>query len=437
MTVVGPAGTSTAGIIQLSSTDDIGPGEGVTWRVEFSYYANPPGVAEWGTAQWGNDDWASGAPFPTNVANKVISINISRGRDEPLARFSPGACTVLIDDPFGELSPWAAVPPDDFGPIRPGIKLQVIATYQGIDCTRFTGFVSAIVDTFPDIIAGGHAIQVTAYDGMSDLARFDGLPLDVAVGTNELAGARLDRIVTNANYAGATNFDTGTVQLQATTLEGNALELAGLVADTELGAFFADRDNVLVFIDRNGMGTEPHFTDVQYGFGEQVGELCYSDIELVVNQDRIRNRVTISNVDGTPVTHDDADSIALYRTRTYERTDLIHSNGANSGDIADVYLDVFANAVRRVESLTILPSVLDGTIQAALDIDLLWRIQVRRRATGFEVLTELQVEAYEENVLPNEWSVAYKVYSSTAGGGLPPAIATWNTAVWDTDLWGF
>jgi hypothetical protein len=431
--VLGPLDETGAGIVKLGDRADPGPGAGVTWRVELNYYADIGGVGAWDHALWDAAVWAADTPDAVDIGTDVISIAIGRGRDEPLSRFRPGLCTVLVDDPDGNLSPWATPDPDTYGTIRPGIGLRIVARFGGVDYPRFTGKVTAIVDTFPQITAGGHAVLITAVDGLADLAAYDGLPLAVAVGDGETAGPRIARILASAGYTGPTDLDAGAVPLQPTTLDANALDEAGLVTDTELGALFVDYAGVLTFVDRTGLNADPHYTAVQFTFGELEPELCYADVELVTDNERVRNIISISNVGGVAVTRQDGDSLSLYGPRSLVRTDLIHKNAADSTVIADRYLAVFADASRRVDGLTILPSVNAETIPAALTIGLLWRIQLRRRATGFQVVADLQVETINEEITPREWRVEYRTFS--AAGIF--TVGKWDVARWDTGLWGF
>lgn len=425
-----------AGLLTIQPRDvgDVGPAPGVDWRVELNYYNELAALALWDSAKWDTAGavWTGPAP-PTDIACDVLGVNLDRGRDEPLSRFRPGFATVAVDDPDGNLSPWStASSPNQYAAIRPGIGLTVTAVYAGVDYPRFVGTVTAITDTFPSPISGGHVVTFTAADSLADLAAFDGLEQS-PIGAGETAGPRIQRIVENAGYDGDLDLADGSVPLQPTTLAGNALDECGLVCDTELGALFVDRGGVLQFVDRSDLTTNPKYTDIQATFGEVAPELCYADVELATDSERVRNVVSIANAGGTAVTHLDATSLALYGRRTYQRFDLIHANAADSDTIADRYLAVYANASRRVEAITILPSVNPETIPAALDLSLLYRIQVRRRATGFQVIADLQIQAIAEEITPREWRLTYRTFS--AAGVF--AAARWDVAVFDSGLWGF
>ena len=310
----------------------IGPLEGIDVHVALAYYPEGSTVGRWDHAKWDTVGVWAGSPQLQDISCNVISTTINRGRDAPLERFRPSSCTVVIDDPDGLYSPWRTIgDPAPYSTVGPGIGLIVWASSGSVSWPRFAGIVDTIDDTFPDVGAR-HEVTFHAFDYSSVLAAFDGLE-QTAAGASVTAGPRLTRITTNAGYQYPTLFDTGTVALQATTLAKGALGETGRVTDTELGALFCTRDGTLRFYDRNGLVTEGAFTDVQAVFGDDDPEICYTDITLATNLDKIKNNVSISNVGGSAVTVQDLTSVGLYGRRTWQRMDLIHSDPAESTTI--------------------------------------------------------------------------------------------------------
>lgn len=418
---------------QRASATQVGPVPGVVIKAFLAFYPSTAVIGQWDAAKWNQAGsvWA-GAATETDVACQIMSLSIQRGRDEPLSRFRVGVCSMVIDDPNGLYTPWSdASDSSAYSRIRPGIGLRITATYQGTTYPLFKGTVDAITDTFPNIT--GHAVAFNASDDLSYLGAYDGIE-QPPIGDSDLAAQRLTRIFNMVGYQGVLKFDPGTIPLQPTTLAQNAENEAGIVIDTELGALLAQADGAILFKDRNGMVGDPHYTAVQYVFGEIAPELCYEDIELQTDASHVRNVVSISNAGGTAVTVSDARSIARYGgRRTYQRMDLVHKDEAQSLTIAQQYLANYADAAQRVEALGILPSVTPEVITAALRIDLLWRIQVRRRATGFQVVADLQVQGVEHAITPHEWRTTYRTFSANAVF----AVGKWSVAKWDHGLWGF
>lgn len=411
-----------------------GPVADVEWFVWLAFYSELEGVSLWDVALW--DDaaavWA-GAPEQVNLACDVISISINAGRDEPLARFRPASAVVAVSDPDGTLSPWiTASDPDAFATVRPGITLSIEARHVPSDVTYpvYTGTVMKISDTFPNFT--DHVVTFNCADALQVLAAYDGLEQPPA-GAGEHGGDRIQRILEMVSWRGDRVLDVGVPALQETTLAQNALNEAGLVTDTELGALFVRPDGVMRFLDRNGIAGDPHYTQVQFTFGEVEPELCYAGLELLTDADLVRNVISISNTGGTAVTHADTRSIGLHGPRTYQRFDLIHQDPAQSDIIADQYLAFFADASRRIESLELVPSVNTETIIAALSLQLLWRIQVRRRATGFQVIADLQVQGIEHQISAGEWKTTLKTFSASA----VLEVGRWQVGRWDSALWAF
>lgn len=411
----------------------VGPLDDVAIHVALGYYPEGTTVARWDVATWDAAAavWTGDAPLD-EITCDVEEVQILRGRDLPLARFRPGTATVTVEDPTGRLSPWRTVGSGAlaYTAIRPGIELRIWAIVGGVRLDRFRGIVDEIDDRFPD--TDRHSVTFVALDYLSVLAAFDGLEQS-PVGTNETAGPRLTRIATNAAYAFPTRFDVGTVPLQATTLAKNAVDEAGMVADTEMGALFCDTDGTLVFRDRNGLVADPHYVAVQAIFGEVDPEICYAEITLATDLDETKNVVTISRDGGTATTAVDEASRALYQSRTYRRLDLIHADDGESAVIASRILAIYGDATSRIEDFSVVLTTIPDDVGVVLALGLLWRIQIRRRAEGFQVAADLQIQTVEERITPDDWSLRFRTFSAEDFHG----SGRWDVAFWDSGLWGY
>jgi hypothetical protein len=311
--------------------------------------------------------------------------------------------------------------------VRPTAYVPGLGDYPPFP--RFTGRVTAIVDLFET--TGEHDVSFTCADYASLLAVYDGYE-QLPVGAGEMAGARITRICDNAGFDKPRRFDAGTVALQETTLAKNSLDEAGMVCDTELGSLFCDAAGTLQFYDRNGVLTRDEFTAVQAVFGEIPPEICYQAIQLASDLDKVKNVVSISNVGGTAVTVEDPTSRGMYGAQTFRRLDLIHVDPAQSTAIAQRHLDFYAYAANRITGFQ--PLVTGNTLPLLLPLGLLWRVEIRRRATGFQVIAELQIEAIAESITADEWTMTLTTFSA----GAIFAAAKWDTDRWDTTgRWGY
>lgn len=422
----------------LAPSQQVGPLSDLPVHVELGYYPEGAAVSRWDLAKWdvaGGGQWAGVAPREDITCN-VTRIDIHRGRDMPLERFRPSSATLEVYDPDGRWSPWrTAAAPATYTTVRPGIDVYIwVDRGAGVHTNRFVGIVDAIVDTFPDpTVDASHTVTFQLLDYLSVLAAYDGVE-QAAVGSGELAGPRLTRITNNAGYTGPRTFDAGTIALQATTLAKNALDEAGITVDTEQGAFWCTRDGTLMFRDRNGLGLDAHYTTVQATFGEVAPEICYVDVALASDLQKTKNIVSVANVGGTAATRSDTASVSLYKPRTYKRTDLINLNGSDNGLIAQRHLDFYAYAQNRIDALDIdLLTLTRAQRLQVLDLGALWRIQVRRRAEGFQVVADLQIQGITERITASSWTISFATFSASAVF----AVGRWDHDTWNNGLWGY
>lgn len=423
-----------AGVVTVG----IGPVDGLDYHVGLAYYPEGVPVDRWDVAVWdgGGVTWEGDPPI-TDVSCDVKELRIARGRDQPLDRFRPGALTFTLYDPNGVYTPWRTASDETgFTAIRPGVEVVVWLDDGTTTYPRFHGILDSIVDSFPDpSVPTSHEVAITAFDDLSTVAAFDGYELP-AVGAGETAGARIARILANAQYVDAVDLDPGTLALQATTLAKNALDEIGLVTDTDGGAFYATRDGVLVYVDTNGLVTDPRFTTVQATFGEVEPEICYTDLQLADDLSHVRNHVSIANEGGTAVTVSDTGSIGLYKPRTYRRFDLIHVDPTASTAIANRHLTAFAYAVARIEGFTVDLLLLDAAQRLdVIALDFLYRIQIRRRAEGFQVVADLQVQAIGESVTADSWTIEINTFDAAATSIFD--VGRWDVDVWNSGEWGY
>jgi hypothetical protein len=428
------------GIAHQSDPNTVGPVKGVKFHAWLQYYAPGDPVSLWDVAQWDSADTWTGDAIEHDVACDVISIGTNEGRDAPLGRFRVGTASIVVNDPEGIYTPWTdAADAESYSRIRPGIGLRIGATYNDVDYPIFHGTVDAIADEFPNVT--GHEVTFNATDDLKYLALVDGIE-QPPVGAGELPGARLERIFAAIGYQGMPQLDAGSIPLLATVLNQNMESEAGIVIDTEVGALFCLPDGTIRFRDRTGLETDPLYTEVQLVFGEVEPELCYDEIALLMNVDEVKNIVTVANTkppgDDTapePIKHtvSDTHSIARYGQHTYQRTDLIHEDDAQGPTIAQIYLDTWKDAAQRIDSLSFKPSVFPNTIEAALTIGLLWMVEVRRRATGFQVVAQLQTESIEHTISAHEWNVNLKTFGAAAVF----KVGLWDRDVWDEGLWAY
>ena len=208
--------------------------------------ALPELTSAWGRGHWGVSKWGGysfGVPTPMDCDTQ--GIDIERGRTDSLAHVSAGGMRLTLQDPDRQWSPWV-VPPDGFRSWRTGTPIQIRSPAGHL----FTGVVTEIHASEKPEADHQRTVEVIALDPLTFLAVSDGLE-QPSQGSNELAGARLERIWANALPPSWVEhvFDAGVARMQPTTLARAALEEAWLTADSDAGMLTCTADGAVRYWD--------------------------------------------------------------------------------------------------------------------------------------------------------------------------------------------
>lgn len=234
----------------------------------------------------------------------------------------------------------------------------------------------------------------------------------------DLSGARVNRILAAVGYAGTTSVDAGNSALQSTDLGGNALSYLQAVARSEGGRLYVDNDGVLQFDQRTSTFNPPAVA----AYGDQPGELGYTNLGYVRDAADIRNDIAVSRLDGTAHRVTDTASVAEYGRMSYAEEGLYLSSDADVLDRANFLLAQYKDPQDRIGTLAVNPYAAESTLfPRVLTDDIGAGVTVTRRpqnvgaaATGF-----YSVDAVAHQWVPKQWSTTYGLapLSTTAGSG--------------------
>ncbi len=189
-----------------------------------------------------------------DVSDRVVSLTVSRGRQDALEPVRSGQASVTLRNLDGALDPL-----NEDSPLSPGVEPARTLNIYADDIQVFAGIVEDISLGFTP---GGDAeVDIRASDGLSRLALAEFPPAGVAV-SEEDSGARIDTVLdSDARYwtAGRT-IATGDSTLATGTAEGNVVEYLNTVARSEGGVVFVGRAGNLVFRNRLFAVTETPVT---------------------------------------------------------------------------------------------------------------------------------------------------------------------------------
>lgn len=354
----------------------------------------------------------------TDVTADVVSVSTSQGTqrfDGPTLRSEAGRFTVRLKDtdrsydPTNLDGPYVAAGVTQVTPMRAG---RVRATWAGTTYNVIRGF----ADTW-DIEYSGEPnvafVTVPCTDGFKVLARFAGIA-GSPVGAGEDTGARINRILDNAGWpASDRTIATGDSTVQATTLEGNALDLIFLTADTELGEAYIDGAGKLVSRNRHASMTETRSNTSQATFGDAGSELPYHAITPVYDHLKVVNIVRATRVGGTQQVAEVATSDL---PASYDRSDLLLETDEETDEWANFLLYQNKDAEYRFAEMEIRPQTAPATLfPQVLGRKLGDRITVLRRPPGGgdPIERDVFIRGISHDITPGSWVTKWALQSAT------------------------
>lgn len=168
----------------------------------------------------------------------------------------------------------------------------------------------------------------------------------------DLPGVRIGRLLDAAVWPATwRELDAGAQTLQSAAIDGQTvLEHAHKTQETEFGLLFVSRAGDARFVARSAVfARAPGPTDL----GDGPGEAGYRDIKFDDGDTVLRNRATISRLNGVARVDEDTASVDEYGRFDYTLDGLLHDSDTYSATYAAFVVDEYAEPRRRVTSLVI------------------------------------------------------------------------------------
>lgn len=276
-----------------------------------------------------------------DVTSDVRTVQVKRGRNRQLGRFTAGAANLVLSnasrkyDPLNTASPY-------FGSIVPG--KQAVIEHNGY--TLYTGNVA---DWNLDYDLGGdNTAQVSCTDGLATIAN-----QTIAAGTAsaELSGTRINTTLNALGWPTASRaISAGGATLAADVVADNTNAVTYLTkaVDSDPGALFVSADGLMTFRDRNDLQA---FTSGAT-FGPSA--IPFVDVEVEYGAETLYPTVSVNYWGGTAVAQvSSTDSTAV---RDYGDSELLVDtllgNVTDASRLATYLMSKYANPVYRINSLT-------------------------------------------------------------------------------------
>jgi hypothetical protein len=344
-----------------------------------------------------------------DVSNQINRIETNRGRTALSDQFQTGTLTLRIVDQNGDFNPQNVSGPY-YELLTPMKKVQISATYNGVNYPIFQGFITSYVTTYPD--ESGEDLAVTTIQAVDAfrLAQLAQISTVTGATAGNLSGTRINQILDQIEWpATMRDIDAGLTTMQADPgTNRTALQALTTVASSEYGSLYVDATGSFVFQDRGVTagsigGTPTVFADNGTG-------ILYFDASWILNDVLVFNKATITRSGGTAQVAENAASIEKYFLHSYFLDNLLMQTDAVALDYAQAYVASRAETSIRVDSvvLDLYTNNYNTGIIAALDLDFFDPIKVVTTQPGGSTLEKtLQIFGVRMTISPNSWKTTF------------------------------
>ena len=233
-----------------------------------------------------NVTYLLGGDVLVDLTDRVRAVQVKRGRNRQLERFTAGAANITFDNRDRYLDPTYDSSPH-FGSIVPG--KQVIIEHD--NQLLYTG---QVADWNLDYDIGGDSTaEASCVDGFASLARHT---LTDGTATPQATGARINAALTDVSWPlTRRSISAGQGQLGSDVIapETNALTYMQQVEASEYGALFVSKSGSMTFRDRNDL--QAYTSNVQFG----PSSIPFTAIDVEYGSEELYNTVTVTYNGGT------------------------------------------------------------------------------------------------------------------------------------------
>ena len=351
----------------------------------------------------------------TDISAYARSFTTTRGRNRATESYTPGRCSVVLDNTDGRFDPENLSGPYVFESVtqlKSMVPIRLSAVYAGVSYPLFRGYSDAWATSHPGMFDS--VCVLTATDAFKTLG-FQASSASAPVGEGEGTGARIARLLNIAGFSAVDrDLDTGLNTVQATTLAQAVLTEMQLTADSEYADLFISSDGKVTFRERYARLTRSRSITSQVTFSDDKTAvdagtaIGYTDIRKESDGDLIGNDVTRANAGSTLQTVTDATSIANFLPRRDNKTDLVNDTDSHALSVAQWLLLLYKDYEVRVAKIDVMPaSASTFAWPVMLALEFLDRVSVERRPPyGGTLTTPSFVQGIDWEGGPENWTVS-------------------------------
>ena len=343
-----------------------------------------------------------------DISSLLVSASIRRGRNRILDAFQAGTATVVLNDATGDFNP-LNVSGAYYGKLIPLRKIQIFATYNGVNYPLFYGYINTYTTGFANGVNGVSQVTLQCTDGFRLLNNVI-ISTVAAAAAGDTTGARIGQLLDLSGWPTAQrSIDTGTSTVQADpgTVNRPVLPALQLVADkTEFGGLFCNNQGKMVFYSRANLGLKA--AQPVYSFDDAGVNIGYQGITLAHDDVMIVNDVKVNRLGGAVQEVTDTSSITTYFTHAGVRADNLLQTDTEALSMAQMLLATRKDASIRIDSLMLnlfdYSSSATTRVVAGLSIDIFTPITVSKTMPGASNFTEtLLVQGISHDITKNSF----------------------------------
>jgi hypothetical protein len=360
------------------------------------------------TGLLGTNILADAASVIVDVSNVVDGITTTRGRNAQADVFQTGTLTLRIVDQNGDFNPQNASGPY-YGLLTPLRKVQITASYAGVEYPLFSGFITGYTTTTPKMATDVVYTTITAVDAFR-LFQNSQISTVTLAAAGDLPGERVNAILDEIAWPPSMR----EIQYGSTIFQsdpGNArTALAALQTATtsEYGALYINARGSVELHDRAFCIESQALPPVV--FNDDGSEITYYNAVWRLDDTQVYNQASITKIGGTAQLAQDDASIEEYFAHSYNQQNLVMNTDTDALNYARAYVASRKDTATRCDAVELdlyTDNYNDGII-AALDLDFFDPVSVTTNQPGGSTLSQtLQIFGVQHRVTPNSWKTTF------------------------------
>lgn len=365
-----------------------------------------------------NTEYPLAGDILVDVTEDVRSVSVRRGRSRQLEQFQAGAATIELNNDQRKYDPAAGTAITPYGAsMRPRKQVVIEANGERV----FTG----VVDDW-DLLYSLENDHIASVDAVDQFVSLAGQTIDRHTATSQLSGERIDAILARPEieFSGATDVDAGLATLQADTVSDsspvNVLSYFHEIEKSEPGALFIGKDGVLTFRERTDLQQATSVVFADDGTG-----VPFSGIEVAYGAEELRNRVSVSVLNGGTATSTTQSSIDVYGIIDFELPNTLLSDTAQAQLLADWLANTYSEPQLRVDSLAAnTQGLTTAQVNEILALELGDVIEVKYTPSGIgnQIRAFASIDSIEHEVSADGHIIRLDLSQTIAGFTLDSAV---------------